>query len=64
MLVRRNELRLVRWPIGVTRQQYAALIEARGAQWSRDSERDFKVVGGKVVELREGDPVEDEDGID
>jgi len=27
------------------------LIVAHGAQWSRDSKRDFKVVGGKVVEL-------------
>jgi hypothetical protein len=25
------------------------LIVAHGAQWSRDSKRDFKVVGGKVV---------------
>ncbi len=40
------------------------LVVTRGTQWSRDSKRDFKVVGGKVVELREGDPDEDEDGID
>jgi hypothetical protein len=39
------------------------LIVARGAQWSRDSKRDFKVVGGKLVERAEGDPDEDEDGI-
>jgi hypothetical protein len=26
------------------------LIVAHGAQWSRDSKRDYKVVGGKVVE--------------
>lgn len=38
------------------------LIVARGAQWSRDSKRDFKVVGGKVIKLRddedEADPEE------
>ncbi len=27
------------------------LIVAHGAQWSRDSKRDYKVVGGKVVDL-------------
>ena len=39
------------------------LIVARVAQWSRDSKRDFKVVGGKVVERLDGDPDEEEDGI-
>lgn len=44
------------------------LIVARGAQWSRDSARDYKVVGGKVIELMDeeqepGDPDgEDSDG--
>ena len=32
------------------------LIVARGAQWSRDSKRDFKVVGGKLAEREEHDP--------
>jgi hypothetical protein len=39
------------------------LIVARGAQWSRDSKRDFKVVGGKYVERTGDDPDEEEDGI-
>jgi len=39
------------------------LIVARGAQWSRDSKRDFKVVGGKVVERLDSDPDAEEDGI-
>jgi hypothetical protein len=39
------------------------LIVASGAQWSRDSKRDFKVVGGRVVELRDGDPDEEEEGM-
>lgn len=38
------------------------LVVARGAQWSRDSERDFKVVGGKLVERTDDDP-DEEDGI-
>ena len=39
------------------------LIVARGAQWSRDSKRDFKLVGGRVVELGPEDPDPEEDGI-
>ena len=39
------------------------LIVARGAQWSRDSKRDFKIVGGKVVELGPEDPDAEEEGI-
>lgn len=39
------------------------LIVARGAQWSRDSKRDFKVVGGKLVERLDDDPDEEEEGI-
>jgi hypothetical protein len=39
------------------------LIVARGAQWTRDSKRDFKVVGGKLAERTEDDPDEEEDGI-
>jgi hypothetical protein len=30
------------------------LIVARGAQWSSDSLRDYKVVGGTVIELQVG----------
>jgi hypothetical protein len=37
------------------------LAVTRGAQWSRDSVRDYKVVAGKVIELRNDDP-KDEDG--
>lgn len=36
------------------------LIVARGAQWSRDSLRDYKVVGGTVVELTDNDPDDEE----
>jgi hypothetical protein len=32
------------------------LAVTRGAQWSRDSKRDFKVVGGKLVERSDDDP--------
>lgn len=32
------------------------LVVARGAQWSRDSKRDFKLVGGKLVERTDDDP--------
>ena len=39
------------------------LIVARGAQWSRDSKRDFKVVGGKLVERTGDDPDDGEDGV-
>jgi hypothetical protein len=39
------------------------LIVARGTQWSRDSKRDYKVVGGKFVERTGDDPDEEEDGI-
>jgi hypothetical protein len=35
------------------------LVVTRGAQWSRDSERDFKVVGGKLVRRTDSEP-EDE----
>ena len=35
----------------------------RGAQWSRDSRRDFKVVAGKFVERTEDDPDDEEDGV-
>lgn len=39
------------------------LVVAHGAQWSRDSKRDYKVVAGKVVEaLDEEDDDEDEYG--
>ena len=38
-------------------------VVARGAQWSRDSKRDFKVVGGKLVERTDDDP-DDEEGLD
>ena len=37
------------------------LIVARGAQWTRDSKRDFKVVGGKLVERANDDPDEEDD---
>jgi len=39
------------------------LVVARGAQWSRDSKRDFKVVGGKLVDREEHDPDTEEDGV-
>jgi hypothetical protein len=39
------------------------LVVARGAQWSRDSKRDFKVVGGKLVERTGDDPDNEEDGV-
>jgi len=39
------------------------LIVARGAQWTRDSQADFEVVGGKFVEWTGDDPYEEEDGI-
>ncbi len=39
------------------------LIVARGAQWSRDSKRDFKIVGGKFVELEPDDPDDEEEGM-
>lgn len=39
------------------------LVVTRGAQWSRDSLRDYKVVGGKVVEMHDGEPDEDEEGM-
>lgn len=39
------------------------LAVTRGAQWSRDSYRDYKVVGGKVVEMPDTDE-NDEDGPD
>jgi hypothetical protein len=39
------------------------LIVARGAQWTRDSLRDFKIVGGKIVELGPEDPDPEEEGI-
>jgi hypothetical protein len=39
------------------------LIVAHGAQWSRDSKRDFKIVGGKFVELMPEDPDPEEEGI-
>jgi hypothetical protein len=35
----------------------------RSAMLSRDSKRDFGVVGGKLVERFDGDPDEEEDGI-
>jgi hypothetical protein len=37
------------------------LIVAHGAQWSRDSKRDYKVVGGNVIEMADDkdDPVEE-----
>ena len=38
------------------------LVVARGAQWTRDSKRDYKVVGGKAVEKTGDDPDEEEDG--
>jgi hypothetical protein len=37
------------------------LIVAHGAQWSRDSKRDYKVVGGKVVQFLDDSPDEDGD---
>jgi len=39
------------------------LIVAHGAQWSRDSLRDYKVVGGKVIQLASDDPDIEEEGI-
>jgi len=39
------------------------LAVTRGAQWSRDSNRDFKTVGGKLVEREEHDPDPEENGI-
>jgi len=35
------------------------LVVTRGAQWSRDSLRDYKVVGGQVVEMQDDDPDEE-----
>jgi hypothetical protein len=32
------------------------LVVARGAQWSRDSLRDYKIVGGKVFEMHDVEP--------
>lgn len=40
------------------------LVVTRGAQWSRDSLRDYKVVGGKVVERTDDDPDNEGDGVD
>lgn len=37
-------------------------IVARGAQWTRDSRRDFKVVGRKFAERTGDDPNDEEDG--
>jgi len=37
------------------------LAVTRGAQWSRDSFRDYKVVGGKVVEMEYDDEVGPDD---
>jgi len=37
------------------------LIVARGAQWSRDSKRDFKVVGGKVIEVLDDEEDSDQE---
>jgi hypothetical protein len=42
--------------VGIVCHIEAALVVTRGAQWSRDSKRDFKVVGGKVVERTDDDP--------
>jgi hypothetical protein len=39
------------------------LVVSRGAQWSRDSKRDYKVVGGKLIERTEDDPDDEEDGV-
>jgi hypothetical protein len=39
------------------------LVVTRGAQWSRDSLRDYKVVGGKVVEMQDSEPDNDEEGM-
>jgi hypothetical protein len=35
------------------------LAVVRGTQWSRDSLRDYKVVGGKMVERTDEDPAEE-----
>jgi hypothetical protein len=45
------------------RGQTPHFIVAHGAQWSRDSKRDFKVVAGKLVALLDGDPDEEEEGL-
>ena len=39
------------------------LIIARGAQWTRDSKPDIKVVSRKFVERTEDDPDDEEDGV-
>ena len=48
--------------LGSRREGPPHLIVARGAQWSRDSKRDFKVVAGNWVKKAAEDPDEEEEG--
>jgi len=64
---------IVWWGFDFLLKKYAAnhgglphLVVARGAQWTRDSKRDFKVVGGKMVQMPdepEEDKNDEENGI-
>jgi hypothetical protein len=44
-------------------QKPPRLAVTRGAQWSRDSLRDYKIVGGKVIKMDSDDPDEEDEGI-
>ena len=39
------------------------LAFTRAAQWSGDSFRDYKIVGGKVVEMQDDDPHDKDEGV-
>jgi hypothetical protein len=59
---------IVRWAFDYLLRKFSEggrkpprLAVTRGAQWSRDSLRDYKMVAGKVVELQNEEP-DDEEG--
>lgn len=63
-----RDLEIVHWGFEYLLKKFANqwrgpphLIVAHGTQWSRDSMRDFKVVGGKVVELSDEDAGDQEE---